>query len=169
MKRPAADACASYFHGYIEQVPDGDFAAESDAFFAGAMATLSELPEERWNSSYEPGKWTVKELVGHCIDTERIMSTRALAFARGDVEAYPGFDQDVYVTGARFDARSPASLLAEWKGLHEANAALRESFSEEELDRAGMADGKPTTVRALWWVIAGHERHHMRVLRERYL
>lgn len=169
MTRPDPADYASYFKQYVDQVPDGDLAATYESQFAETLATLSDLDDDRWTARYEPGKWSVKELVGHIIDTERIMSTRALVFARNESQEYPGFEQNDFVAATNLDGRSSTSLLEEWKGLRAANLALMGSLSDEELDRSGVVEGNRMTPRALFWVLAGHERHHMRVLRDRYL
>lgn len=169
MTRPRADTYADYFQQYVDQVPDGDLNATSAACFAESIGMLEGLSDDQWMHRYQPGKWSVKELVGHIVDTERIMTTRALVFARGESQDYPGFEQDDFVAAADFDGRSPKNILDEWKGLRASTAALYESLSDAELDRSGTADGKACTARALFWIVAGHERHHMKVLRERYL
>ena len=108
-------------------------------------------------------------IVGHVADTERVFAYRALRFARADTTPLPGFDQDGFVAAAGFDRRSLADLAEEFAGVRKATLKLLGSFDEAALDRVGMASGHPMSVRAAAWVIAGHERHHVRVLRERYL
>lgn len=169
MSRPHSDACAEYFRQYVDLVPDGDFAVTFGGQFSETMGTLEALSEDLWAHRYDVGKWSVKGVVGHMVDTERIMTTRALAFARGESRNLPGFEQNDYNAAADFDARRSSSLVAEWKGLRAANLALWGSLGDAELDRQGQADDKLVTVRALFWIVAGHERHHMNVIRERYL
>jgi DinB superfamily len=169
MNRPDRTEYADYYHGYIALVPDGDIcdtlARQQEEF----LARLREIPEERGDHRYAAGKWTVKEVIGHLLDTERVLGYRALAFARGDRAALPGFDQDLYVAGGEFGGRSVADLAAEFDGLRSSHLVLFRSFSEEVWGRTGTAGGNEFTVRAVGWVMAGHVGHHVRVLEGRYL
>lgn len=119
--------------------------------------------------AYAPGKWTIKEMMGHMIDTERILVYRLLCFARNEKAALPGFDEDQYVSAAHFSDRSLASFCEEFKLLRQSNLFLINSLNEEELARIGNGNGKNISVRALVFVLAGHVIHHTRVIKERYL
>jgi uncharacterized damage-inducible protein DinB len=132
-------------------------------------AILRSIPEDRASRSNEPGKWSVKEIIGHVIDCERIVSYRALRFARNDSTVLPGFEQDPYMVAANFNERSLADLVDEYEHVRQATLDLFRSLSAESCLRRGTADGKSVTVRALAWIIACHERHHMKILRARYL
>jgi len=167
--RPAPGECAEYYRGYIDQVPDGDIIELLGWSLDDSIATLEEVPPERRDHRYAPGKWSLREVVGHVVDTERIFAYRALRFARADTSELPGMEQDDYVRHGRFARRPWDDLLEEFESLREANLALFRSFEEEEMDRGGIASGHPVTVRALLWIMAGHERHHLGVIRGKYL
>jgi len=124
---------------------------------------------EKADYAYAPGKWTIKELVGHMIDTERILAHRLLCFARGEKAQLPGFEEDDYVANAHFKDRSLFSLGEEFALLRKANLYLFKSLNDTELSRIGNANGKNISVRALVYMIAGHVIHHTAVIKERYL
>src|SRR5262245_28188406 len=117
---------------------------------------------------YARGKWSIKEVVGHLADTERILAYRALCIARGDTTPLPGFDETAYVPVAKFDARSLADLVGELRTVRTATLALLRTFDGDAWRRRGTASGKPVSVRALAFTIPGHERHHLDILRTRY-
>lgn len=135
----------------------------------------SEFPDfinnlvEKANYAYAPGKWTIKELTGHIIDTERILTYRLTCFARAENHALPGFDEDDYVANAHFSDRSLLSLSEEFALLRKANMYLFNSLTEPELNRSGTASERQISVRALLFVIAGHVIHHTQVVKNRYL
>ena len=166
--RPEPDEVPPHFTGYVGNVPERDplevLATQIDVT-TGLLAGLSDTDALR---RYAPGKWSVKEVVGHVADTERIMAYRALCIARGDQTPLPGFDENAYVPPARFDARSLADLVAELRTARGATLALFRSFDADAWKRRGTASGKPISVRALGYVIPGHERHHVEVLKSRY-
>ena len=169
MRRPLIQEYTSYHAQYIENVPGGDPLHALERQVEEALQLLASLPEERGGFRYAPGKWSLKEVFGHVIDTERIFTTRCLAFARGEEQALPGFDQDAYVARAGFDRRSLASLGEELRAVRSASLTLFRSLGEEEWSRTGVACGNRLTVRVFPWLAAGHERHHLQVLRQRYL
>ena len=168
-RRPEPSEYAPYYGPYIDRVPDGPIADTLERQMEATRALLAGLPEDRADHRYQPGKWSIKEVVGHVLDVERIFATRALAFSRNDPEPYPGMDQDRYIDNARFGARALAGLAAELEALRRSNVHLFRSFDAETLDRKGVASGVAFTARAVPWILAGHELHHMGVLRERYL
>ena len=127
------------------------------------------LPEETLLHRYAPGKWTIKEVLVHIVDDERIYSYRALRFARGDVTPLPGFEQDPFAAASQANERPVTDILAEYAAVREATIALYRGLPEPALLRSGVADGKRTTVRALGYHIAGHEAHHVRIIEQRYL
>jgi uncharacterized damage-inducible protein DinB len=131
-------------------------------------AALEPLSDGEALARYAPGKWSVKEVVGHVADTERIFAYRLLRIARGDQTPLPGFEQELYVAGARFDARPLASVLAEFETARAATLALLEGLDAEALARGGTASDHPVSASALVYVIAGHVQHHLGVLREKY-
>lgn len=124
---------------------------------------------EKADYAYAPGKWTIKELIGHLIDSERVFSYRVTCFARGENHALPGFDEEEYAANAHFQDRSLLSLSEEFALLRKANLYLFSSLNEKELNRSGTAAERQITVRALLFVIAGHIIHHTQIIKSRYL
>jgi hypothetical protein len=149
-------------------VPDGDLLSTLARQRDETRALLAPLDAAALRP-YAPGKWSVCQVLGHVIDTERMFTVRALRFARGDSSPLPGFDADPYAEATDFDARGLPDLLDEHAAVRAATLALFRGLDETALSRAGTADGKPISARALAWLCAGHERHHLRVVRERYL
>lgn len=166
--RPEANEYIEYYGRYISKVPRGDIVATLDAQGKETLRLLSGLSEAQALHRYAPGKWSVKEVIGHVCDTERVMGYRALRIARGDRTPLPGFDENVYVPAGSFDARSLASLLEELASVRSASVTLFRSLDETASRRMGEANGNPVSVRALAYIIAGHEAHHTGLLRERY-
>jgi len=134
-----------------------------------AVAQLSRIPEAKAAFSYTPNKWTIQQLVGHCIDTERIFQYRALRFAREQQAECKGFDEDAFAAQNACVHRSIASLIAEFKVVRQSSILLFDSLSESELNKQGLADGKAMNVRACGLIMSGHVLHHLGVLNERYL
>jgi len=168
-RRPAPDEYFEYYDTYIRLVPDGDIIDILKEQLASSVACFRTIPEEKTDFRYAPGKWSTKEVIGHMIDAEWVFTSRALWFARGDRQQLPGMDQDEFMAGANFGERELSSLIEEYRHLRGAGIALFGSFGEEILDRAGNASGHDFTVRSFAYIIAGHERHHLQVLKERYL
>ena len=168
--RPADGDFVPYAAAYVNLVPEGadpravlrTQGGEVHALFAG-------LTDAQAETTYAPGKWTLKEVLVHLMDTERIFAYRALRFARGDEQELRGFDQDGYVAHSGANARPLAGLLAEYAATRAATLALFDGFTEEQLVRRGTANGGPATVRALLFLAPGHEQHHLNIIRERYL
>ena len=167
--RPAATEYAPYYERYISRVPDGDLIELLERQLEDTLALLRAVPEERADARYAPGKWSIKEVVGHLSDTERVFAYRALRFARNDPTPLPGFDQDEYVRHGGFDARTLADLAAEFSAVRRATMDVFRYLDRDALSRRGVANGAEVSVRALAYIIAGHERHHGEVLRTRYL
>ena len=168
--RPSASEYPVYFDRYISKVPsEGDVLDLLRSQVRETSSLVAALNEEQAEFRYAEGKWSVKQLVGHVADTERVMSYRALCFARGETQPLPGFDENQFVANAKFDARTTADLLEEFRALRDSTVRLFASFDEEEVTRRGIASGKEISVGALVYVVAGHEIHHQGVLRERYL
>jgi hypothetical protein len=133
------------------------------------LSLLRGISEAKSRTRYEPNKWSIKEVLGHFTDTERIMSYRALRIGRADTTPLAGFEQDDYVRAANFEARAFADMLSEFQAVRNATAALFRGFDETAIGRRGTANNLSVTVRALAYIIAGHERHHLNVLQTRYL
>lgn len=167
--RPTPDEYAPYYARYLDAVPDGDLLRLLEDGGDEVLGLLRAFSEERGDHRYAPGKWSVKEVVGHIVDTERVFAYRALRFARGDTTPLPGFDQNHYVTVAGFSRRSLADLAEEFADVRKATVKLFAGLDAPALRRAGVASGHLMTVRAAAWIIAGHEQHHAQLLRERYL
>jgi hypothetical protein len=169
MDRPLPEEFASYYAAYIGKVPGNnviDALRQQKARFLGLVKAI---PEEKGDFAYAPGKWTIKELIGHVLDTERIFAYRALRISRGDKVNLPGFEQDDYVPAGRFAKRSLGSLVAEYESVRNASLSLAESFDSQAWLELGSASNSPFSVRALVYIIAGHELHHLKVLQEKYL
>ena len=169
LQRPDPSEYHEYYQSYVDNVPEGDIIALLPAEAETTLALLRRVPSERADYRYDPEKWGIKDLVGHVIDSERMFAFRALCFARNDPTPLPSFEQDLY---ARFSnaARRPLPELAEeFTYLRKSNVFLFKSFDEEMWTRRGIASEVEFSVRALAYIIAGHEIHHRRVLEERYL
>ena len=167
--RPEASEYAPYYERYVSLVPDGDVVETLARQNEEVLALFGGITEERAGFRYEPGKWSIKEVVGHVIDTERVFAYRALAIARGDRAALPGMDQEEYMAGSDFDARTLADLAEEFSHLRRANVLMLRGLPPGAWSRRGVASGNEVTVRALAYIIAGHVAHHVQVLRTRYL
>ena len=167
--RPEANEYASYYEKYISLVPDADVVETLARQNEEVLALLGGIPEERAGFRYEAGKWSIKEVVGHVIDAERVFAYRATAIARGDRQPLPGMDQEEYMAGSDFDARTLADLAEEFKHVRRANVLMLRGLPVEAWSRRGVASDNEVTVRALAYIIAGHEAHHVQVLRTRYL
>lgn len=169
MSRPDPSEYNAYYGRYISLVPDGPIVEQLRTQIAETLDVLRALPESRGEHRYEPGKWSIKELVGHVTDGERVFSYRALRIGRGDETPLPGFEQDDYVRNGGFGARTLRHVLDELEAVRRATVLLFEGLDEAAMVRRGTASEFPVSVRALGYIIAGHERHHLKVLRERYL
>ena len=168
-ERPAENEFAPYYARYIERVADGDVLRALSKQCETTTTLVRSLPEERGGFRYAPGKWSVREVLGHVIDAERIFGYRALTFARGDTVSLPGFDEDNYARASNADRRTLADLAAEFEIVRRSTIALFHSFDETALGRRGKANNVEVTVRALAFITAGHELHHADVLRTKYL
>ncbi|MCU0635788.1 MAG: DinB family protein [Gemmatimonadaceae bacterium] len=165
---PGADEYAPFYAGYVGQVTTDPLHALLDdgAAWQGVLGTIDAAHA---GHRYAEGKWSIREVVGHVIDAERIFAYRALRFARHDASPLTSFDENAYVATARSDARSLVELAEELAVVRAGSVALVRSFDEEMLGFRGTASGKPVTTRAMVYIMAGHSMHHRRVLVERYL
>lgn len=166
--KPAAHEYPAYFDQYITKVEEGDVIGILQVQRDEVAARLASISNEQSLQRYAEDKWSVKELVGHLTDAERIFGTRALCIARGETQPLPGFDEDSYVELARFDQRPFNSILSEWVTVRESNIKLFETLDYDSISRFGVANGRPITPRAIMWIVAGHTAHHLEMLRERY-
>lgn len=169
ISRPAPNEYDPYYGRYIALVPEGDILAILSQQIDPTLALLHGISEAQSLTRYAPRKWSIKEVLGHLCDAERIMSYRALRIGRGDQTPIPGFEQDDYINGANFDARPWLDLLSEFELIRAATLALFRGFETPATERLGTANNAAVSVRALAYIIVGHERHHMNIVRERYL
>jgi uncharacterized damage-inducible protein DinB len=167
--RPANDEYAPYYEKYIALVPDGNVVATLAQQLDATMKLLRSIDEAQANKRYAPGKWSIKEVVGHLIDSERVFVYRAMRFARNDKTPLSGFEQDDYVRSANFDERQLADLAQEFEYVRLGAIQFFKSLTEEAWSRRGAANDNEVSVRALAYIMAGHEAHHVSVLRTKYL
>jgi len=167
--RPQSDEYAISFKKYVDAVPDGELVAILESQLKDWQRLLTPLREEAGDFRYAPGKWTIKEVLGHVTDAERIFSYRLLRIARGDKTPLPGFEQDDYIKTAKSSSRRLKDLREEFEAVRRSSLALLVSLDDEALKRTGTASGNLVSARAMVFVIAGHDGHHLQILREKYL
>ncbi len=167
-ERPAADEYPPFYAGYVGHVPEGDLLARLERQSRETPARLRSLGPEAARLRYAPDKWSVIEVVGHLADSERIFAYRALRIARGDATPLAGFDQNAYVAAGNFEQRAFAEVLEEFELVRRGTLALLRSFDDAAWQRRGVANNHPVSARALAYVIAGHELHHLAILRTHY-
>jgi uncharacterized damage-inducible protein DinB len=159
-----------FFDSYIQRVSgSGTIKDALEKHFPKQRKWLESLSEAQLLHRYAPGKWTIKEVIGHLIDTERIMAYRALRIARGDKTPLAGFDENRYVPAGQFNRRSIQDLMDEWASVREASLTFLNSLDEETLQRKGIANDLEISVNALFYIMAGHPLHHMAIIKDRYL
>lgn len=168
MNRPLPEEYNAYYSKYINTVDD-NVMAELEHQANSFSQFLQSIPEEKSLYAYAADKWTIREVVGHVTDTERIMAYRALRLARNDQTPLPGFNENLYVENSFFNNRTLQSLREEFTAVRRANLFLFKSFTDDELKRTGICSDAVTTVKALIFITAGHVNHHRRILQERYL
>ena len=169
ISKPKFDDYPPYAVGYVNMVPAGaDVLQVLADNQASTYKLFHSLTEEQAMHAYAEGKWTLKEVLGHMIDTERVFSFRAFVFSREDI-SLPGFDQETYVNSTDFNSRSIQSLADEFKAVREATLFLYRSFSGQQLAGNGVASGALVKVGALVYMTAGHELYHLDIIKERYL
>jgi len=167
--KPEAGEYVPYYDRYISLVPAGDILEVLRGEGEKALALWRSVPESEAGFRYAPDKWSLRQVAGHVIDAERIFSYRALTFARNDQTPLPGFDENPYVENAAFDDVPFADLAAEFEHVRHATLLLFQHLAPEAWTRRGTASNNPVSVRALAYLIAGHELHHRAILRDRYL
>jgi uncharacterized damage-inducible protein DinB len=168
-EKPGADEHAPYYAGYVAEASGEDVLVSLDRQLAQVQAQLALVPAAREQHRYAAGKWSVREVIAHLSDSERVFAYRALWFARSAPGDLPGFDENAWVPASGADERTLRDLGDEFAAVRRATLAFARSLSDEQALRSGTANGKPMTARALLWIMAGHTEHHLRVLRERYL
>jgi len=169
MIRPLPTEYPAYFAQYIDLVKNDDIIKELKSQIVEVRQFMAEIPQEKENFIYAPGKWTIKEVLGHIIDTERIMAYRALRFARKDKTELHGFDQKAFVSNANFNERTLKDLAYEFAIVRESNLILFKHFNEDTLPEKGKSNGAEITVRALLFMIAGHVKSHLETIKTKYL
>jgi uncharacterized damage-inducible protein DinB len=166
--KPQPNEYPKFAEAYVSSVPTTNVLELLEESKHTVYDLFSAMSEEKAMHAYADGKWTLKQVLGHMIDTERTFAYRAFCFSRNNVEL-PGFDQDIYVNNTDFNSRTIQSLADEYKVTRESNLFLYRSFSEDQLLRPGIASNSPVTVRGLVYMTAGHEIYHLKLIRERYL
>ena len=169
MNRPLESEYAPAYQGYVNHVSENEILPVLRAQMDDLDVLLDRVAPEKETYAYAEGKWSIREIVGHLIDGERVFGYRAFCIARGEQQNLPGFDQDDYMLTATYKHIDLENLLSELRLIRLGNIAMFRTFDEESWSRVGTANGNQITVRALAFIMAGHLRHHMNVLRERYL
>ena len=170
IKRPLQNEFPAYYLPYVNQVPENAEIIQTLEEQNSEIRTLfTEIDDTRAEEAYAEGKWTIKELLQHMLDSERIFAYRALCIARGEQASLPGFDENMYAENSMANERQLKDILEEYDLLRRSNLCMFRSFDSTILDNVGTANSKQITLRGLIYVIAGHERHHINILKERYL
>lgn len=159
----------SFYHNYINQVPEENLDAAFAKHTNDLVAFLKSISEQQWEHRYAPDKWSIKEVVQHLIDSERIFCFRALSFARKEEQELPGFKENEYAAASKADRRNAEDLIEEMHLVQQCSAKLFASFDEEQLQEKGVANKKQIFVEAIGYIIIGHCRHHAQIIKERYL
>ena len=166
---PTPEEYGNNMASYVQQARTEDLIEGLTASYVYITGMVQGLTEEQLLYRYAEGKWSIKQVMVHLIDAERIFSYRALRFARQDKTELPGFEENLYAQTSKADARDINSIIAEYTSLRTATIELFKSFDEEALQQRGIASGKEVSVRAIGYMILGHEVHHQKIIRERYL
>jgi uncharacterized damage-inducible protein DinB len=158
-----------YYQKYIDAVSDTDLIAALENEMQDALALMRNIPEDKGTFAYAEGKWTIKQVISHVIDTERIFNYRALRISRADGTPLSGFDENKYAPNANTENRSLHDIIEEYSAVRKANILFFQSLTDEMLETKGSANSFTMTPKAIGWMIAGHSRHHFNIIRERYL
>jgi hypothetical protein len=167
--RPETSEYAEYYGKYTGRIPGTNVLPVLEQQLESTLALFRKIDERKAEFQYAPGKWSIKQLVGHIIDTERVFAYRALVFSRNDTTALPGFDQDKWAEQSNFSGLTMAEITAEFEAVRRATIALFRNVEPAAWNRKGTANGKEVTVRALAFITAGHLDHHLEILKSRYL
>jgi hypothetical protein len=167
-EQPQSSEYAPYYHTYVGKV-EGDVLSVLESQPARFDQLLGGLPESRADHAYAPGKWSIKQVIGHINDAERVFAYRALVFGRNDSASLPSFDENAWMAPAAFERRTLADLIGEFKAIRESTLGLLRHLPQDAVTRIGTASGKQVSVRALAYIMAGHVTHHANVLAEKYL
>lgn len=169
MPKPDLNRVPSFYHNYIAQVEQENLMDAFNSHQKEFVQLLETLPANKWNYKYAEDKWTIKELVQHVIDAERIFCYRTLCLARNESVSLPGFDENNYAAASKAAQRNPEELIAELKIIQQSSALLFSSFDEEQLNATGIANNSSIYVSAIGFIIVGHALHHLKILKERYI
>ncbi len=169
MARPYLSRVPEFYHGYINYVQQDDIMEAFREHTAMLEQFLDKIPTEKQTFRYAAGKWSIKEVLQHIIDAEKIFAYRALCFARKESQSLPGFDENSYAANSKADKRNWNDLREEFRLLRRSTMLMFKSFDEEQLESAGVSNGKSIYVRAIGYIIIGHAAHHAHIIRERYL
>jgi len=167
--KPQPEEYPAYAKTYVDKVPPGPILEILEYLRDNTYNFFARMTAAQADYAYAEGKWKLKEVLGHMIDTERVFAFRALCFSRGDKSPLPGFEQDDYMANSAFDIRSIQSLASEFKAVRESNIFLYTSFSDEQVMQIGTANNNPTSVRALVYMTVGHELHHLQIIKDKYI
>jgi len=167
-QKPAPEEYAPFYAGYVSLVPEADVLPVLSAQTSEIRGLAGAVPKDRESFRYAPGKWSIRQVLGHIGDGERVFGYRAFCISRGDQAALPGFDENDYVAESPYDQQTVAELADDFARLRAANLALLGHLDPARWARVGNANGKPVSVRALAFIMAGHVRHHLGVLKTRY-
>lgn len=169
MSRPDLSRVAPFYHNYIKQVPHSDLIRALKELGNAFIQQMETLPLNKQDFAYAEGKWTMKEVFQHVIDTERILTYRALCIARKEAQSLPGFEENDYAANSKAGSREWDDMIEEFRAVRQASGYLFASFDEEQLENSGTANNSPLYVRGLGFIVAGHCQHHLNVVKERYL
>jgi hypothetical protein len=167
--RPEPSEYHSYFSRYVDLVPETDVLGAIESQSSATQRLMATLDENKASFRYAAEKWSIREVLGHMTDTERVMGYRALAIARGETASLPGFDEGLYASNAAYDSWRLGDIAEQYALVRRSHIVMLRNLPADAWARPGTANGNPVTVRALAAIIVGHERHHLNVLRERYL
>lgn len=169
MKSPSKESLPAYYQTYFDSHPAADLLLSLRNQCEVISALTSSIPAEKELFAYAPGKWTIREIIGHCMDTERIFSYRILRLSRKDATSLPGFDENAYIANFDFNRFTLDSLCQEWMTVRQSSLSLLERLEDEALDFMGTANGVPVTARMIAFFCYAHAAHHLRIIHERYL
>ncbi|NOT52030.1 MAG: DinB family protein [Chitinophagaceae bacterium] len=169
MARPDLTRVPEYYHKYIDQVEGDDITKVFKSQTKSFLKFLDEIPRKKRDYKYAEDKWTIKEVLQHIIDTERVFAYRALCFARKDATPLPSFDENTYAASAKVENRKWKDLVEEFMAVRRSTEIMFNSFDEEQMETSGTASGKSMYVLAVGYIIAGHANHHINITKERYL
>jgi uncharacterized damage-inducible protein DinB len=168
MQRPTETEYATFYRGYVALVPETDIVGVLQPQVEEIRRLLASVSAEQESYRYAEGKWSIRQVLGHLVDAERVFGHRAFCFSRGEQAPLPSFDENQYVAAARSDSVPLQELVEELAVVRQASLVMLRRLEAREWAQVGTASGKPVSVRALAWIMAGHPRHHLQILRERY-